>query len=383
MGRVAIIVAVSHCFVAAAVPGRMHAARTAFLQRWKALDAPGDREKLLSSSDIEQIYSIDCLKLKQENGPNAPCNREEVASDKPLHKDKFTSRLSIATYPSWRDKVCKSDGELFCDPEGLIPEQSRKNVTTLLQEFRETTLMKCGLLDGILETSMGPPVTGNNVPIVPGTESVVHDRNFHLGVAIAKDWPESESDPVTLQKFGLILLSRWGALPWYNGVDMGNGLNEVLSHQQYTSNCPNAAILILLPKYRVAYLSSPSCEFICQERGGAEVEAAAEAELAAADWSNGITDGLALGAAIEAGINAVQKYLNQTSSLSIQRGESSFEDQRKALRKWERRFVTDEATWVFVLRAVYVSFIVGFVCFVVSIVACMIAPKVKSLRRLR
>merc|ERR1719326_1586712 len=43
--------------------------------------------------------------------------------------------------------------------------------------------------------------------------------------------------------------------------------------------CPNTAVLMIFPRFREVFITSPSCEFLCTSKGGPEVVAATLAGL--------------------------------------------------------------------------------------------------------
>merc|ERR1719401_1628880 len=70
--------------------------------------------------------------------------------------------------------------------------------------------------------------------------------------------------------------------------------------------CPNTGMLIVVPGSRRAFLSSASCEFVCQERGGPEVVMSTLVAL----------DAKGTAAAVTRGVEEVYHFLTQTSSMS-------------------------------------------------------------------
>lgn len=240
---------------------------------------------LLKNKQLEKIYSVDCLKQKQRN-PHLACGYQAPI---PI----TAPYLSIGSYPSWRNEtLCNSNGEFFCDPEQLLNFEQRKELTKMLKESKEKSKVECGQLESKMQG-----------------EDYSYFKQFNLAVAIAREWPEAESDYVSLAQFGKILMQQWGLMPIYNGVDAGNGVSEQFTWGQYLANCPNAAVLIVLPKYNQAYLAAPSCEFICQERGGHEVVTKVVNEMATGD----------LFKAIRVGIDAADREVRDRSALSLRR----------------------------------------------------------------
>lgn len=281
----------------------------------------------LTDNQLRGIYSIDCLRTKQLHGPLAPCDHGLVANE-----ETDIPPLGIGTYPNWQETICRSHGEFFCDPEVTIPESQVLDVVKSLNYVKQTARVTCGQLESKLSFS-----------------DKTHTRPFNFGVAIADNWPQSEKDPMSLQKFGLLLMTDWGLMPMYNGVDQGNGVNEAFAWKDYAANCPNAAVLIVLPKYGTAFLSSPSCEFICEDRGGPEVVNAVVERLN--------RDGN-VGMAVQAGIEEVGRIIRETDAASLVEAEEPSYRTQNRMATWEAKLLRQEDTWNFLLRLVFVLVIV-------------------------
>jgi len=237
-----------------------------------------------------------------------------------------------------------------------MSEDELSNVTEVLRSFREQSSVPCGRLQSKL-----------------GLDEA-WQSSFNLGVAIAEDWPATEADPKTLQKFGSVLMARWGLMPVYNGVDAINGVDDDYTRPEFTASCPNAAMLILLPRYREAYVSAPSCEFICDDRGGPEV---VSAMLEALDQGG-------VAAAIEAGVREAARVLAKSSPASLEPTEAELARTRAAEHKAkDAAFWQSERTWVLLQRCV-ILLIVGLVaCGLANFVTQSVAPapQEKTLRR--
>jgi hypothetical protein len=215
-----------------------------------------------------------------------------------------------------------------------LDESSRSALVKKLSSFWDEVHVECGELDAKL---------GNQYPEL-GYEQAHHSfpSRFRLGVAIANHWPLSEADSGSLQKFGLVLLGRWGLLQNYNGVDL-NYLPETFSFHEHSANCPTTAMLIILPKFQQVYLSSPGCEFICDTRGGDQVALNASAAWAAA---GGGTGGVA--AAAFSAIDAVEKLLSDVSPLSLK--VTVPEEKGHFLKRLSHKFLRSESSWIIILR---------------------------------
>lgn len=172
----------------------------------------------------------------------------------------------------------------------------------------------------------------------------------NLAVVVIDEWPSSEMDTKSMEYFGRMVMTKWGLMPIYNGVDNGNYVNEVYRHSEYFRNCPNTAVLFVLPRYHEAFLSSPSCEFICPSKGGPEVVAST---LAALDRSG-------LQAAINAGIDEVGHVLQKTAAVSTQKFQGRYPARRSEVLDALGR---SDAGWVWAIRFLYAC-IIGFAVFI-------------------
>lgn len=198
----------------------------------------------LTSEQLADIDSIPCLEKKQKN-PLAKC--DQVATNEQTASSNIVPPWSIANYPMWTDPQCKSNGEYFCDPDGLLSPDARKNVTDRLRYLRRTAFVDCPMIN-----------LGANPYNDKSTKT-----NFFLGIALAKDFPETESNPESLQQFGMETMARWTTeTAGYQGPQIIN------------NGCGNIALLIVLPTISTAFLASPSCKHLCKDNGGDTVNQA-------------------------------------------------------------------------------------------------------------
>lgn len=271
----------------------------AALQKHSIPKQRGEGNKFLDKRELSAIPTVRCLQEKQRH-PNRPC------SD-PRDGKRFYGDINMGHFPNWRDEVCHSNQEFFCDAESLmkIPEQTVAQVR--LQEFKERNMVNCGAFSKKQDPHSKWWYDQENKQH-NGRLGLEDHRPFNLAVVVADEWPQNEMDPKSIDYFGRVIMSQWGLQPIYNGVDNGNGVNEVYQFDQYTENCPNTAVLFILPKFHEAYISSPSCEFLCASRGGPEVIAAILAGL----------DRGGLQEAVMSGIDQIEKVLNVTLPLSVQ-----------------------------------------------------------------
>jgi hypothetical protein len=290
----------------------------------------------LNDEELRGIYTINCLKAKQQNprvvcGAGIATNGSLRDASPPPTRGYEHGSLGVGSYPNFRDARCNSNGEYFCDPEGLMPWGSRQKFMQDLQYFREQTNVRCGRLDSRLD---------------PRHQDHTVTRPFNLAVVLADAWPPSDVDPVSLDRFGMILLSEWGLMPIYNGVDSGNSVNEVDSWDEYTMNCPNSAVLIILPRYRVAHVAAPSCEFLCSTRGGPEIATGVVMAL-----DKGGEDYLTNAA--EEGLLEVRRILRETTPQSLKKEDPAYL-RRIRLQKWEGRIMKSDFAWNIMQRIVLV-----------------------------
>lgn len=210
----------------------------------------------LTKHELFNITSVNCLQAKQQD-PNYRCQEENYSS--PFV---FSGKISAGNFPDYQDAACNSvDDEYFCDPSTMLSVEERGILAGELKRLREDHLVTCGAL---LNDKVDPR----------------HLQPFYLGVVLLSGWPVREADPESLQQLGQIVSAQWNMDKKYAGVPPGR------------LTCPNTGLLLVLPDLRQAYLSTGSCEFICQARGGPEVVTAT-----IKNWNNnkkldGVLDGI-------------------------------------------------------------------------------------------
>lgn len=240
---------------------------------------PNPQGHFLTNSELNNVTTVACLEARQLN-PGVKCYNETLIEAPPNLG--FSGALSAGNYPSYQDPVCKSNGEFFCDPPGVLTKDDRRNLTSELSTLRQFNPVACGrLLDD---------------PVDPR-----HYQPFYLGVALATKWPVGESDPDSLQQFGQIVAAQWNMDRLFVG-----------SPQPYL-RCPNTAVLVILPEIPRVFLSSTSCEFICEARGGPEVVAATLEAL----------HGQGLAAALHAGMATAYRAVSHSQAARREGGPSS------------------------------------------------------------
>lgn len=312
-----------------------------------------DAKGRLSPEELRKISSIACLKARQKD-PRASCEGLKdgapggVVTPATLrNSDAPTAppeHFGIGDWPHWSDERCNSHGEFLCDPGGALMAGSQARVADLLKGVREQVTVTCRRLDA----KLGPQEEGG--PCSKSNAIDTTTRKFNLGVVVANEWPQSEADTDTLQKFGLYVLNRWGLMPIYNGVDTRNAVDPPLSMEEYTTNCPNSALLIVLPSYNQVFLSAPSCEFICNDRGGPEVATRVQHAL---DSEAGLEE------AISMGIEEISSILKTAQMPLSMQGGGAWKE-RYALRnllKNRSKFANTESAWVLGQNAFLMAFI--------------------------
>mmetsp|Transcript_115033 Transcript_115033/g.245703 ORF Transcript_115033/g.245703 Transcript_115033/m.245703 type:complete len:328 (-) Transcript_115033:61-1044(-) len=220
---------------------------------------PRTRGHFLTNSELGEVDTVACLEAKQKN-PGIDC-RTLTLEEANRTLEHFAGHLSAGNYPNYKDAACNSNGEYFCDPSGVFSQEERLQITKELQRLRRANPVTCP-------------------SIQPDPVDSVHLQPFYLGVVVAKDWPLTESDPESLQQLGQIIESQWNMDELYVG-------NPIPSHK-----CANTAMLIVMPDKSLAYLSSGSCQFICQAEGGGKVVARTLKSLDSSGAAAGVLSGI-------------------------------------------------------------------------------------------
>jgi hypothetical protein len=216
------------------------------------------------------------LELKQKN-PGIICTDDSFEFNM---STEFTGVINAGNFPNYKDSICRSGGEFLCDPYEVMSSEERANITAAMERLRETTPISCPQF---------------NYDKVDGHSF----QPFYLGVAILSDWPLGQLDAESLQQLGQIVAAEWNMDRLYVGQT-----------RPYT-RCPDTGILLIFPDHGHAFLSSDSCQFVCESKGGPEVVAATLLAL----HSHGVE------AAALAGINATYSLLAPKSASVTTAGE--------------------------------------------------------------
>lgn len=299
---------------------------------------PQPHGHMLTDTELQPIENIACLEAKQHD-PTVNCSDILRLGSGPLEQ----RPLNAGNYPMWKETRCNSNGEYFCDPDRLLSAKERKTLTDQMKKLREGHQITCG-----------PQLQHDPV-------DKWHYEPFYLGVAIAKDWPQHESDAQSLQSFGRLLAGRWNmTFPWD-----GN--------PAFYARCPNEAMLIILPEKRQAHLSSPSCMFICQEKGGPEVAIAARLGLD----SKGLMAGVSAGMAEVYKAIAVSSPMHEPGWEPVEKTSGTWETWNKAPEASGKSHPSsmDESLWNWgqrILFGVAVILLAG--SLIVALLVCYLAP---------
>lgn len=348
----------------AAQPG-MTAANTraqfVALQQGQPIGSKSPGHHFLTRQQIGKIDSIHCLQDKQRN-PNRPCAEKTDDSS-----TTFEGAMRIGHYPHWTDRVCHGEQEFFCDPTELLTPPDQHTATEHLRLFKERTLVNCGQLESVMDPDAERRWYEKKHPIMTGRLGLEDYRPFNLAVMLADEWPSSEMDPKSMQYFGRVVMTEWGLMPIFNGVDNGNPVNQYHeTWDEYHSNCPNTAVLFILPRYHQAYLLSPSDEFIGAGRGGPEVIAATLAGLE----RGGVHE------AVMAGIDMVEKVLKVSIPGSLEQAPV----QRRYKGSATADMMKSDATFIWALRFAYAFVVLLAVVFLGSFIYFILLPEGKERR---
>merc|ERR1719359_2732483 len=82
--------------------------------------------------------------------------------------------------------------------------------------------------------------------------------------AVMHTLPDSELDDISIDHFGNKLMVNWNMYGRVNGHVFG---------------CPSAALLVVVASAKKAVVVTPSCEFLCRNRGSKDAELTIEARL--------------------------------------------------------------------------------------------------------
>lgn len=275
---------------------------------------------VLSNEALSTIRSVDCLKAMQQGLAcgGADSNPHQFVGHVGHHVD---GPLSISEYPHWSSLQCRSDNYYFCDPNAVLDDDQRFNITASLLELRDTVNVTC----------LG---AGNSTDVV---------APFTFGVALADVWPVSQTDAASLRTFGNVLLQQWGFIREYNGIDSRESTSPSNGTHQADAICPAAAaILIAIPSARAVYVSAPTCDYICTDHIAPKIVAAVQEA-----WRNGQATAVAL----QAGIDVARHELE---AASLRRGEKKDSFQQRLAKMFPYDWVCIAAA-----KAIYVGAVVA------------------------
>jgi len=225
----------------------------------------------VGGNELSRVKTIDCLKQKQES-LSSDCENRPATEAGTIPKQHAAKGWYIGAYPQYNASQCgqtrnatadvdgshntAEDAQPFCDPDAILREDERREVEKALFDLWVNTKVPCG---------------------IPGTQTD-HERNFRLGVALAKTLPEPEQDEQSLALFGDFILHEWNM----------TGTGYIGRHEGSVNMCADTALLVFveLPE-RSMVLASPNCDYLCMQRGGQRVQRAAEI-----GWETSFLDGI-------------------------------------------------------------------------------------------
>lgn len=285
----------------------------------------------LTNTELTPISDVACLQAKQRN-PAVVCvnGTIEVRGGAPGFGTWMSSSvLGAGNFPNYKDTICNSGGEYLCDVDSVLTAADRDNINAEMKSLREHSTVTCGRL---------------------GTDPIdkLHRQPFYLGVAILQAWPMSSSDTESLQQFGRSVAARWNMDEPFVGSTIP------------FLRCPTTGMLLILPDRNEAYLSTESCEFICQAHGGPEVETAASTMMRLNGTAAGVLAGLREAYAVLKSLDAQGHKKNSTTPETM----SSQADTRLS-----------PDLFVFAQRAVFVfSVCLCLGSLAVAVLVCYLAP---------
>lgn len=228
--------------------------RTVLIAVAVGLQAPGN--EWVGRARLRSVQSVECLERLQQNPHDscAPKPRKVVADTAAAEGDAW----SIGHFPKplipelqGGDPRCGAHGELLCDPDGVLTAEDQKDFARTLQMFRENSMVHCRL-----------PFLRHMDTAAVSSPREEDEHQFRVGVAVLESLPPSMLDDHALDVFGEYLLSTWNIAP---------------------HDCGAGAVIILVTAAEKAWITAPSCEYVCGQdlETGGRVLNALEQSL---DW---------------------------------------------------------------------------------------------------
>lgn len=221
----------------------------------------------LSPVKLRGVKSIACLELLRTD-PAADCSHADDRNEPALHAQGHEGQWFIGTggYPVPDavmgvddPKACSSDGEYFCDPDGVLTPEQQARVREDIRFVRENTVVDC-------------PIPGNLARThgAPGAARKDGQLNFLLGVAVVRSLPATETDDESLQDFGMSVMDSW---------------------KLQSQDCDRSALLIVVADADKVWLAAPTCRFACgTEESGTRVIASLQS--GGNNWGTRIQSGV-------------------------------------------------------------------------------------------
>lgn len=209
----------------------------------------------LTDHELTNINSVDCLKRRHSGQRGGDCGGDPYKGD--------PGSWRIGHFPRYNESICgqkrnetaiadvwhntEEDFQPFCDPDGLLSDAERTEITRELFRSWSSTRVPCG---------------------VPGAGRPDEPVPFRLGVAVLRTLPIAEQDEESLEMFGTSVMDIW---------DMGAHDGGLEGKRDGIANiCPDSALLVFVQEpYQRFVVVAPNCDVICMDRNGQSVATAA------------------------------------------------------------------------------------------------------------
>lgn len=240
----------------------------------RAALAPDLAPQFQTPTDVGNVSAADCMRARKRD-PTIVCGNMSAVDY--FFRQGFEGPISPVNYPHYTDPLCHSEGGFLCDPStdarSVGPSVARavEVVEDLLLGASGATAMTGEQHQSLSQRLVALRNQDENLVVCGRLQhdpvDSWHYQPFYLGIAVLPAWPAQSSHVDTLQRMGEMIMADWNMGELYVGEP-----------QPYL-RCPTTALLLLSPSSGEAFLSSPSCEFICDSNGGGEVAARARAAL--------------------------------------------------------------------------------------------------------
>lgn len=210
----------------------------------------------LTDNELTTVNSVDCLKRRHRGERGGDCGTpyDSHQGDPgswhigyfPRYNESICGQVRNATADAdvWHNTA--EDVQPFCDPDGLLDADQRKEIEKALFDQWASTKVQCNH---------------------PGSGRPDEPSPFRVGVAVLRTLPIGEQDESGLETFGTSVLTLW---------DMdGEGL--AAKQDGVAQICSDTAMLVFVAEpYERMVVVAPNCDNICMQRNGESVVTAAK-----------------------------------------------------------------------------------------------------------